>query len=75
MILMDDQMLGMGGVEATRHIKQRFTDTKVLFMAVHTTRIAAGLDAGADGYLMKDSSRQELVRAIIELVHPGTPPS
>ena len=67
LVLMDAQMPDMDGVEATRHIKGRFPDMKVLFMTVHATHVDAALDAGADGYLMKDSSRQELVQAIRRL--------
>jgi DNA-binding NarL/FixJ family response regulator len=66
-ILMDAQKPGMDGVEATRRIKQALPDTKVLFMAVHATHIAAAMDAGADDYLMKDSSRQALLEAIKRL--------
>ena len=67
LILMDAQMPDIDGVEATRRIKGRFPDIKVLFMAVHATHVDAALDAGADGYLMKDSGREEFVQAIRRL--------
>lgn len=66
-ILMDAQMPEMDGVEATRRIKERSPNIKVLVLTVHTTYIQAALAAGADGYLMKDSGRQELLQAIRNL--------
>ena len=66
-ILMDAQMPEVDGVEATRFIKERVPDTKILFMAVHATHIDRALDAGADTFLMKDSGRQELLQEIRKL--------
>ena len=66
-ILMDAQMPEMDGIEATRHIKERLPNIKILFLTVHAEYIEAALAAGADDYLMKDSSRHELVRAIRKL--------
>ena len=66
-ILMDAQMPAMDGVEATVHIKGLLPDTKVLFLTVHPGFITDALDAGADGYLMKDSGRDELLNAIRDL--------
>lgn len=66
-ILMDAQMPGMDGVEATRIIKQRVPKTKVLFMAVHASHIDDALEAGADAFMMKDATRQELLLNIRRL--------
>ena len=64
---MDAQMPGMDGVEATRIIKQRIPATKVLFLAVHASHIDDALEAGADGFMMKDATRQELLLNIRKL--------
>ena len=66
-ILMDAQMPMMDGIEATRQIKERLPNIKILLLTVHTEYVKAALDAGADGHLLKDSGRQELVQAIREL--------
>ena len=66
-ILMDSQMPGMDGVEATRLIKQASPGIKVLFLTVHPSHIAPGMAAGADAALLKDSGRQELLAAIRKL--------
>ena len=66
-ILMDAQMPGMDGIEATRSIKEKSPKVKVLLLTVHTWYIEAALEAGADSYLMKDCGRQELLKGIREL--------
>ena len=66
-ILIDAQMPGMDGAEATRHIKERFPKIRILLLTVHTSYIEEAVAAGADGYLMKDCGREELCRAIREV--------
>ncbi|MFC1978335.1 response regulator transcription factor [Chloroflexota bacterium] len=63
-ILMDIQMPGKDGIEATRYIKEHFPKIKVLLLTVHTSYIEEALVAGADGCLLKDCGREELFRAI-----------
>ena len=73
-ILMDAQMPGMDGVEATRCVKECLPDTRVLIMAVHERYMDPALDAGADCCMMKDSGRKELVEAIRKLGDFATEP-
>ena len=73
-VLMDAQMPGMDGVEATRIVKQRVPETKVLFMAVHASHIDDALEAGADGFMMKDATRQELLLNIRRLARAKLTP-
>jgi two-component system, NarL family, response regulator LiaR len=76
-ILMDINMPGMSGIEATRLIKERFPDINILILTVFDDkeRIFDALCAGATGYLLKKSSAQQIVEAIEDLYHGGSPMS
>ena len=66
LILTDLSMPRMNGVDAVREIKRCSPETKVLVLTVHKTEeyILATLQAGADGYLLKDSTYAELLMAV-----------
>ncbi|MCL5961393.1 MAG: response regulator transcription factor [Chloroflexi bacterium] len=66
-ILMDVQMPVMDGLEATRRIKDLLPETKILLLIVHPEYVEDALAAGADGFMMKDCGRQELLGEIREL--------
>lgn len=65
LILTDLSMPRMDGMEAIREIKKRSPKTKILVLTVHKAEeyILATLKAGANGYLLKDSTRTELLMA------------
>jgi len=65
-IVMDISMPVMSGIEATRHICKICEHTKVAILSMHHTTeyIQRALEAGAVGYLLKDSAGAELVTAI-----------
>lgn len=73
-ILMDLLMPGMDGIEATRQITNRQPQTHVLVLTSFAAdnKVFPAIKAGAVGYLLKDSSPDELVRAIRQ-VHRGEP--
>jgi DNA-binding NarL/FixJ family response regulator len=66
LVLMDLSMPRMHGLEAIKEIKSRFPRTKVLTLTVHKTEeyVYAALQAGADGYVLKDATHAELSLAI-----------
>lgn len=66
LVLMDLNMPGMNGIEAIVDIKRRFPETRVLVLTIHKTDeyIHASLRAGADGYILKDVTHDELRVAI-----------
>ena len=73
-ILMDVLMPGMDGIEATRQITSRQPKTRILVLTSFAAdnKVFPAIKAGALGYLLKDSSPDELVRAIRQ-VHRGEP--
>ncbi len=68
-VLMDISMPILNGIEATRQIKKKFPDIKVLILTMHTTEeyISQILHAGASGYLVKKSAHHELLSAIMAI--------
>ena len=71
-ILMDMEMPGMNGMEATKLICQRFPDIKILVLSTFDTQeyVSRSLNAGAMGYLLKGTPAKELTDAI-RSVHRG----
>jgi DNA-binding NarL/FixJ family response regulator len=66
LILTDLSMPRMNGMEAIKEIKRESPASKVLVLTVHRAEeyILAAFRAGADGYLLKDSTHSELVMAV-----------
>lgn len=65
-VLMDIEMPGMNGIEATREIKRTRPDTAVIVLTLHKKErfLFEAVEAGAIGYLQKSQAPQELIRAI-----------
>ncbi len=66
LLLMDLSMPRMSGMDAIREIKRRYPDTKIIALTVHKTEeyLLTTLQAGADGYVLKDATHDELIMAI-----------
>ena len=71
-VLMDLVMPGMDGIEATRRITAVREDAKVLVLTSYAgdDKVIPAIEAGARGFLLKDSSPADLIRAIRH-VHQG----
>src|SRR4051794_37833918 len=66
LVLMDLKMPGLNGVEATRQIRARAPETRVLVLTTYDADewVFDAIRAGASGYLLKDTPREELVKAV-----------
>ena len=66
LVLMDLKMPGMNGIEATRQIRANYPGVKVLVLTTYDDDewVFDAIRAGASGYLLKDTPRQEVVKAI-----------
>jgi NarL family two-component system response regulator LiaR len=71
-ILMDLEMPRKGGIEAIGEIKAEFPDARILVLTSYTEdeKVYAAIKAGAQGYILKDSSPNEILAAIRQ-VHLG----
>lgn len=66
LIMMDLSMPGMNGIEATAQIKRRMPGVRIIALTAYKTDeyVREALRAGADGYVLKDASYEELVLAL-----------
>ena len=66
LLLMDLSMPRMSGMDAISEIKRRYSETKIIALTVHKTEeyLLKTLQAGVDGYVLKDATHDELVMAI-----------
>jgi two-component system response regulator NreC len=69
LIIMDLSMPGTNGMEAISQIKRRYPEIRILVLTVHKAEeyIRESLRAGADGYVLKHATRDELMLAIRSL--------
>jgi DNA-binding NarL/FixJ family response regulator len=66
LVLLDLSMPKMNGISVLKDIKRELPDTRILLLTIHESdqHVLEAFEAGADGYCIKDSSRQELMLAI-----------
>jgi DNA-binding NarL/FixJ family response regulator len=74
-VLMDINLPGMNGVECVRRLKRINSEVQVMMLTVYedTENIFNALLAGATGYLLKRTSRDELLAAIRDVHRGGSP--
>lgn len=67
-ITMDLKMPGMDGITATREIKQKSPETNVLMLTLYGEDfVKEAIEAGASGYLLKDSDSEHIVKAVHQI--------
>jgi DNA-binding NarL/FixJ family response regulator len=73
-VIMDITMPDLNGIDATRRIKKLFPQIKVIALSMHSDRryVIRMLQAGASGYVIKDSAFEELSRAISTTINGQT---
>ncbi len=76
-ILMDIDLPGIDGIEATRRARQVLPHVNIIIITVfeNSSRVYDALCAGATGYLTKNTNQIGLLNAIDEVVHGGAPMS
>jgi DNA-binding NarL/FixJ family response regulator len=74
-VLMDINLPGMNGVECVRRLKQLLPQCQMVMLTVYedTENIFNALAAGASGYLLKRTTRADLLAAIREVQQGGSP--
>jgi len=68
-ILMDISLPDVSGIELTKQVTQQFPEIKVVILSMYTQEefITNAIAAGAKGYLPKNTTKQELLNAIISV--------
>ncbi|WP_018620084.1 response regulator transcription factor [Spirosoma luteum] len=66
LILMDISLPGMSGIQTTQVISRLYKSVRVLMLSMHNNEdyILRSVEAGAYGYILKDSSSDEMIKAI-----------
>jgi DNA-binding NarL/FixJ family response regulator len=74
-VLMDINLPGMSGVDAVKKLKPILPDTQFVILTVYedADHIYNALAAGATGYLLKETPRQELLNALEDVHRGGSP--
>ncbi|WP_327125401.1 response regulator [Nitrincola sp. A-D6] len=73
-VMMDVSMPNMNGIETTKVFQDKYPDLKVLILSMHDNReyISQLMLHGAKGYILKDVSAEEMVRAIRSVADGAT---
>lgn len=65
-VICDIRMPEMSGIETVEHLKKLSNPTKTIMLSMHDSEeyILQSINAGADGYLLKDASKEEFLKAL-----------
>lgn len=69
-LIIDLMMPGINGLEVTRHVSQRFPSTRVIVLSMHASEsyVLEALRNGASAYVLKESSADDIVYAVREVL-------
>jgi DNA-binding NarL/FixJ family response regulator len=72
-ILMDIQMPEMDGIQTTEYVKNKYPHIKILMLTVFDDddNIFRAIQAGADGYLLKETNPEDLHKSILDVLEGG----
>ena len=76
-VLMDIELPGMNGIQATKLIKDKYPEVEVVMVSVYedSDLVFEALKAGASGYITKSANYMELLSALDEISRGGAPMS
>lgn len=77
LVIMDIDMPGINGIEGVKKIKEKYPDTRIVMHTVFEddNRIFDSICAGADGYLLKNTSPSKLLDSLQEVMYGAVPMS
>lgn len=72
-LLLDLDMPGMNGIDTYKFVHDRYPEVRVLVLTMHKEErmIAYLMELGVNGYLLKDTDREELAKAIVTVYEEG----
>ena len=73
LILMDIEMPVLNGIEATRRIRELYPSIKIIMITIYDNDefIFEAIQAGADGYILKDTKPEKIYETIRDTLHGG----
>lgn len=76
-VLMDIEMPGMTGIEATKIMRQKFPAVRVLMQTAfeNDENVFDAICAGASGYILKNTPPVKIIESVTEVFHGGSPMS
>lgn len=74
LLITDIRMPKLDGIELVKRVKEKFPEIKILVISMHhdASIVEEVFEVNAEGYILKDATREEFVKAITRLLDDGT---